>query len=268
MSLRTLLLIIGVCLIAGIYLWEVTKRKQRQKRRSEVVFEHELTQDRAGSLKSSADTDAGEAVSISGGRTAAQEVSGEDIRGLSISAKRERQADVDEQIPLILHDVIESDDKPVTAAGGDADDAGASPVSEDDLLILAIAPVATEYFQGLDILTATKAAGMKFGNMNIFHHYGVGEMKTDASIFSLANLYEPGEFDLQGMESFSTRGLILYMCLPTAIDAEVALELMLNTAQRIADSLGGQVCDRLRKPLTESEIEKMRARLKHYRQGA
>jgi len=272
MSLRSLLLIIGVCAIAGIYLWEVISRKMADKRHSKVVFNHDLptgqgmpsfTNDREYDSHSTEDAMLTRPRGDDGSDIA------EDIRKISISAKRKKGLVPDEeQIPLILHDVIESDDKPVDVLNikDSHDTHKGTSITEDELLMLVIAPENQDFFNGLDILSATKSAGMKFGKMNIFHNYGVGDLKLETPLFSLANLYEPGEFNLQEMGTFSTRGLIIYMCLPTPVESEIALELMLNTAQRIADSLGGRICDRFRKPLTDSELENMRDKLKRFQE--
>lgn len=193
----------------------------------------------------------------------------EDIQSISITARREKDpVPEEEQIPLILHDVIESDNKPVDVLNANDSDnthTGTS-ITEDELLMLVIAPGKQDFFNGLDILSATKSAGMKFGKMNIFHNYGAGDVKLETPLFSLANLYEPGEFNLQEMGAFSTRGLIIYMCLPAPVKPEIALELMLNTAHRITESLGGRLCDRFRKPLTDNELKNMRDKIKRFQE--
>ena len=270
MSLRFLLLIIGVCLVVGIYLWEVLSRKMSDKRHSKVLFNHDSpTGQGIPSVKNELeyDSESTEDAMLTRPRGNDGNDVDEDIRKISISAKRGKGPVLDkEQIPLILHDVIESDDKPVDVLNTkDSNDTHAGKsITEDELLMLVIAPENQDFFNGLDILSATKSAGMKFGKMNIFHNYGVGDLKLEVPLFSLANLYEPGEFNLQEMETFSTRGLIIYMCLPAPVESEIALELMLNTAQRIADILGGRICDRLRKPLTDNELENMRDKLKRF----
>ncbi|MDX1518741.1 MAG: cell division protein ZipA C-terminal FtsZ-binding domain-containing protein, partial [Gammaproteobacteria bacterium] len=199
MSLRVLLVIIGVCIIAGIYLWEDIRIKRSGKRPTEVVFDHDLmAEQEIGAAPGSDETDiyAFESPRLSN----SVKRDPEDVSGISISARDNTAASgEDEQIPLILHDVIEPDDKPVAVRESEQDADSTAGITEEQLLVLVIAPDAQEFFNGLDILTATKAAGMKFGNMNIFHHYGPGDRKLPAPLFSLANLYEPGEFDLKSM---------------------------------------------------------------------
>ena len=269
MSLRLLILIIGVCLIIGIYLWEVISRKRSEKRHSKVVFNHNLKSNTGiPAVTDDGDTEQSRSDEIKltrSGNLNEGEIDTDDIYDLNISPRPAAVSTTDdEQIPLILHDIIEADDKPVSVMETSDSDSEQASITEDELLMLVITPASKDNFSGLEILSATKAAGMKFGNMNIFHNYGVGDLKLEKPLFSLANLYEPGEFNLQDMEAFSTRGLILYMCLPTPVEPEIALELMLNTAQRIAESLNGMICDRLRRPLTDEELENMRDKLKRF----
>ena len=73
-------------------------------------------------------------------------------------------------------------------------------------------------------------------------------------LFSMADMYEPGSFDPDNMESRTTRGLSLFMCLPTPVEDTRAFELMLNTAERLAGILGGQVMGPDRKALNKEHI--------------
>lgn len=74
----------------------------------------------------------------------------------------------------------------------------------------------------------------------------------------MANMLEPGNFDIDSMDSFNTSGLVMFMCIPCVIDAQVIFELMLNTAQRLAEMLGADVCDERHKLLTDEKLEEIR----------
>ncbi len=111
---------------------------------------------------------------------------------------------------------------------------------------------------GPALLDALRTVGLQHGEMRIFHHFGIGQMSSDESVFSVANMFEPGEFDLSKMHTISTRGVAMFMRLPTPLDAPVAFELMLNTAQRLAELLDAQVCDDDHRPLTAETIEEIR----------
>lgn len=121
-------------------------------------------------------------------------------------------------------------------------------------------------FAGDEILTILEELGLKYGDMNIFHHYGFGELKMQQSVFSLANMVEPGTFEPQYMSDFSTSGLALFMRLPGPFGGRVAFELMLNNAQRISESLKGVLMDESRAPLDQKKIEILRDRIANFEQ--
>ncbi|MCC7412826.1 MAG: cell division protein ZipA C-terminal FtsZ-binding domain-containing protein [Gammaproteobacteria bacterium] len=111
---------------------------------------------------------------------------------------------------------------------------------------------------GPDVLDAMGTVGMRHGDLQIFHHFGIGRMRAAEPLFSAANMFEPGCFDLEHMDALETRGLALFMKLPGPIEANIAFELMLNTAQRLADILGAQVCDSRHRPLDAGAIAALR----------
>ncbi len=114
---------------------------------------------------------------------------------------------------------------------------------------------------GTDVVEALRTVGMQFGDMRIFHHHGIGQLRREEPLFSAANMFEPGEFDLSQLTRVETRGLALFMQYPGPADPPVVLELMLNTAQRLAEILGAGVCDERHQPLDAAGTERLRARL-------
>lgn len=261
MSIRLLLLIIGVFIVLAIFLWEYYSRQKKEKKHSQVLYERDLS----GELDSATEEHRPDFNEIDAQESEAKINNEKDVTidDLSISAKEIKQpVQGDEQIPLLLHDIIEPDNTPVETISETVKADQDASTTEDNIIMLVI-NASADHFSGLDIISACKQAGMKFGAMNIFHHFGIGDMALDKPVFSLANLYEPGEFSLQDMDDFKTRGLVMYMCLPAPFEGELALELMLNTARRVAESLNGEVCDSRRTPLSDKEISKMRTKIKN-----
>jgi len=86
----------------------------------------------------------------------------------------------------------------------------------DTLLItLTVIPKPGHTFSGDDILFASKAAGLQLGEHNIFHRYALVDNKVQITpVCSLVNLFEPGYFDVENMQNFSTEGLSLFLQLP------------------------------------------------------
>ena len=127
-----------------------------------------------------------------------------------------------------------------------------------DVLALYLRPARSPAFLGPVLVKALNAVGMRFGDMNIYHHYGAGELRAEQPLFSLANMFEPGQFDLDGIEDFETAGLAMFIQFPAALDGPVAFELFLNTAQRLAEALDADLLSEPRKPLDSATIENMR----------
>jgi cell division protein ZipA len=93
--------------------------------------------------------------------------------------------------------------------------------------------------------------------MQIFHRTDTvdGDRKT---LFSAANIKEPGIFDLSAMETFTTEGIVLFLQVPGAVDAVRAFDAMVESARILADNLDSVVCDAQRSVLTNQTISHMR----------
>jgi cell division protein ZipA len=112
-------------------------------------------------------------------------------------------------------------------------------------------------FPGSFIMDAMNDARLQYGEMQIFHRQ---EEDRDGrrTLFSVANIVEPGTFDPDAMESFSTPGLVLFLTLPGPFDAVRAFDAMVEAARSLAKSLKGTVCDATRSVLTNQTIGHMR----------
>lgn len=111
----------------------------------------------------------------------------------------------------------------------------------EELLVLYITSPSHTLFNGLSISKAADEVGMVYGHMNVFHHFGPGKLHSGQPLFSMANMYEPGSFDLGRMAELQTKGISVFMYAPASIDASIVFELFLNTTQRIAELLGGEI---------------------------
>ncbi|MEN9461537.1 MAG: hypothetical protein RIS84_1557 [Pseudomonadota bacterium] len=140
--------------------------------------------------------------------------------------------------------------------------------SEEQPLILVLFVTAKQPtgFTGSDIFSVLEELGCEYGKHQIFHHFGVGDPKAKQAVFSIADMLEPGVFDTENKENFVTEGLAIFMQLPGVFGGRVAFELMLNTTQRMAEMLEGQVCDERRKPLEPAMIDVLRERIAKFEQ--
>ncbi|MDA1107716.1 MAG: cell division protein ZipA [Proteobacteria bacterium] len=131
------------------------------------------------------------------------------------------------------------------------------------IITLHILAPAGQPFRGVDILAAAQNADLVFGARHIFHR-----MTEHASgprvLFSLASMLEPGSFDLDHIETFSTTGLVLFARLPGPTDALAMYEDMIDQARRLAHALGGEVCDERRSVLTLQTVEHTREQIRDF----
>ncbi len=129
---------------------------------------------------------------------------------------------------------------------------------EPAIIALYVRPPDKHEFAGTAIVQAMNAVGLRYGDMKIFHHYGAGELRTEQPLFSVANMVEPGYFDLDRVDSLATPGLAMFLQLPGPLDGAVAFELFLNTAQRLAETLSADLYSAPQALLDGVTIDKMR----------
>ncbi|MBK8957497.1 MAG: cell division protein ZipA [Proteobacteria bacterium] len=122
-------------------------------------------------------------------------------------------------------------------------------------------------FSGTTLVKALNAVGMQFGDMAIFHHFGAGELKCQNPVFSAANMFEPGTFDMRRIEAFRTAGVALFLQLPGPLDGPVAFELLLNTAQRLTELTGGELYVDPKNLLDPPSIARLRKRAARFAHG-
>lgn len=159
----------------------------------------------------------------------------EQEESLSIKPSYSKEHEINKQENIVEEDNYEFELEP------NETDIPESNKSTDDLLVLYITSPSHISFNGLSISKAADEVGMIYGHMNIFHHFGPGKLHSGQPLFSLANMHEPGSFDLGHMSDLKTKGLAIFMYSPASIDASVVFELFLNTTQRLAELLGGTV---------------------------
>ncbi|HBR98618.1 MAG TPA: hypothetical protein DD979_14780 [Gammaproteobacteria bacterium] len=101
--------------------------------------------------------------------------------------------------------------------------------------------------------------GYEHGDMGIFHSRYKGK-----TIFSIANMLEPGRFDADTMNGMETPGITLFLQLPGPIAADVLFEVLVSEAGDLARALGANVLDSQRSTLTKQTIQHMREGIYEY----
>lgn len=118
-------------------------------------------------------------------------------------------------------------------------------------------------FSGADILQALLGYGLRFGDMDFFHFSEV-QSGTSKIQFSVANMMQPGVFDIDRMDHLQTQGLMFFLTLPGPEDMSAAFDEMLATAQALAETLGGDVLDDTRSVMTKQYIEATRQTIREF----
>lgn len=109
-------------------------------------------------------------------------------------------------------------------------------------------------YEGYELLQALLTAGMRFGDMDIFHRH---EKKTGEGsvLFSLASMTKPGTFDMSQMGAFSTQGLTLFLTVNNKLkDPITAFQALLNTVDQLVEDLGGKVFDESHQLLSKEKV--------------
>jgi len=221
-ELRSILLLIGLVLLAGVYLW--------------------------GRRRTTARRDDAPSVSRVEPRLDA---------GLPWETKTLPEAEPEPMIaePMIagptsrrqLDTQLELDDRVAGAEAGTGDPAA------QKILALHVRSSGGADFAGPDLLRVFEEEGLTFGEYGAFHHLD----PDGRSLFTVVSMLEPGSFPIEEMDEFSTRGVTSFLMVRPTGSVE-ALARMIACARRLADQLGGEVLDEAGSTLTNQRATHMK----------
>lgn len=145
----------------------------------------------------------------------------------------------------------------------EAEEAVAEPAKQEPEIEV-VTLFVTGDIQGAVLLQMTTELGLKYGEMDIFHRHlessGHGPV-----LFSVANMFNPGTFDIHNMERFETQGIVLFMTLPLKSDGHQAFTMMYNAANKIADAMPrAAVLDGNRNPMTKQSVQHTYQRIREF----
>lgn len=222
-ELRWIIGLIGLGVIAALYLWGRRRASTRKARGDDGRVEPRLD---GGAPRNS---EISERLTTPADRRwvefpeteVRREPSGKGVGTSSVSAERKapEAGDATPQKIVVLH---------VRAAGG-------------------------RDFTGQELLDALTGEGLEYGQYGAFHQLD----EKGRSIFAIANMMEPGSFPKDDMASFSTVGITAFMVLPGPAGVD-GLARMVACCRRLASILGGEVLDESRSTLTNQRATHMK----------
>lgn len=120
----------------------------------------------------------------------------------------------------------------------------ADPVAETERVVsLRLIPGEGERLDAERTVRALREAGLRHGPYDIFHY--CEDRKVPESGFSVANLVEPGSFDLSNIPGTSLPGITFFMVLPGSRDPVERFDNMIGIARDLCQSLDARLLDEL-----------------------
>jgi cell division protein ZipA len=114
---------------------------------------------------------------------------------------------------------------------------------------------------GIELLDASLKSGLVFGNHDIFHRIHEEDVEP---VFSMANLTKPGSFDKNAWNTMEIKGVTMFMTLPGPRNALDAWDSMLATSRRLAELLHADLLDDEHKIFTRQRSLQIKEELREY----
>mgnify|MGYP000167876927 FL=1 len=133
----------------------------------------------------------------------------------------------------------------------------------EKLVMLYLAAKSGHSISGAELVLATEKVGLVYGHNNIYHRLAEGA-NANEPIFSMANVIQPGYFDLDQIDTLHTPAVSFFMTLPGPVTAIQAWDSMLPIAERMAQLLDAVLLDSDRNALGRQRILHIKEELRAF----
>lgn len=235
-TFRWVLIIVGIAIIAGIYLFGIRDNKRKPRASRKRVHARRVRQEPA--------LDAGEAI---------EGEDGDDDESMQTElAIDEPPASMFRVDPTFEGDSESTkDEKPGVPTG---------PPPEK-IVTLFLQARDKHIITGVQLLDASLKSGLIFGSHDIFHRIHEEDVEP---IFSMANLIKPGTFDKTAWNTMEVKGVTMFMTLPGPRSALDAWDSMLATSRRLAELLHADLLDDSHSVFTRQRSMQIKEELREY----
>ncbi|MGX2039270.1 cell division protein ZipA C-terminal FtsZ-binding domain-containing protein [Methylocaldum sp. MU1018] len=236
-TVRLILLVIGIMVVAGIYVWGRYKQQildflHRRGEFDELDFDPSIDRE-------SPDYD-----------------ENDEFESVRVLHRNERRfADDELDLGEETEDAVVPPQPPRTAPSAAPK---AAALGAPFLIQLSVVAEDEFVFAGDELKNALLDLDLVHGDMGIFHRYDRASRKP---LFSVASLVKPGTFPIDDMTSFECPGIVLFFQPATVDDPLRVFDDLVNTSHELAVRLSGIEWDDSRRPLTDEKITEMRSRL-------
>jgi cell division protein ZipA len=198
-------------------------------------------------------------------------VSGNTSQGTAVETDTESDAREDVSLMAGVSSVTAGDETEdlewldgMGSAEGEAPQPTPGKMSRDEdpaVFMLNVVARSAQGFRGEDILHILLACDLRLGDMSFFHRHEF-EAGRGAIQFSVANMMQPGIFDIDNMADMTTPGLVFFLTLPGPENMMQAFNFMLETAEAVARNLDGDVLDESRSVVTRHSMDHSRQQIR------
>ena len=234
-TFRWILIIAGIAIIAGIYLFGVRDRKRKPRASRKRIHAERVRHEPV------LDTQPGDE-SVN-----ADDYDDLDARQteLAIGGYAEDPSRIEPQLESV------SEGKPRAPAGP----------PPDKIITLFLQVRDNHIITGVELLDASLKSGLVFGNHEIFHRIHEEDLEP---VFSMANLTKPGSFDKNAWNTMEIKGVTMFMTLPGPKNALDAWDSMLATSRRLAELLRADLLDDTQSVFTRQRSLQIKEELREY----